>query len=93
MNIQQLGVVRRHADQRQQLFQKYLRVLDRAKDINLETLAAKTEDFSAADIARVCREALKKTVLKDKKKVSLAELEWAINEQNRRKTVERERRA
>jgi len=81
------------ADQRQHLFQKYLRVLDRAKDIDLETLAAKTEDFSAADISRVCQEALKKTILKDKKTVGLPELEWAINEQNRRKTVERERRA
>lgn len=80
-------------DQRQQLLQKYLRVLDRTKDISLETLAAKTEDFSAADIARVCQEALKKTILEDKKKVSLPELEWAIDEQNRRKTVEREHRA
>lgn len=77
-------------NQRKQLFQKYLRVLDIAKDVSFETLTAKTEDFSAADIARVCQEALKKSLLEDKKKVYLSELEWAIKEQNRRKSVERE---
>jgi len=81
------------ANQRCELLKKYLRVLDRTNDISLETLAAKTQDFSAADIARVCREALKKTILEDKKKVGLPQLDWAINEQNRRKTVEKERRA
>lgn len=81
------------AMQREQLFQKYLRVLNRTKDIDMSTLASKTEEFSAADIARVCREALKKAILHDKKKVGLLELEWAISEQKRRKIVERERRA
>lgn len=80
-------------DQRQRLFQKYLRVLDKARDINLDALVAETEGFSAADIAQVCQEALKKAILGDRQKVSGQELNWAIDQQKRRKTIERKHSA
>ncbi len=42
---------------RKQIFQIYTKKMPLAKDVDLEELAAKTEGYSGADIASVCREA------------------------------------
>ena len=73
---------------RQQIFSKYLRVLDREEDLDLDSLAEETERFSPSDIAQVCWEALKRTILNDGARVGQKELLEAIARQNRRKAVE-----
>jgi len=73
---------------RARIFAKYLRVLDKNPDVDLDALAEGTEHFSPADIAQVCWEALKRTVLNDGAQVGQQELRTAIAHQKRRKAVE-----
>jgi SpoVK/Ycf46/Vps4 family AAA+-type ATPase len=76
-------------DQRRRLlFVKYLRVLAGERDLDLNSLVERTRGFSPSDIAQVCWEALKQTILEDKEKVGPKELQWAITQQERRKAIE-----
>jgi SpoVK/Ycf46/Vps4 family AAA+-type ATPase len=74
---------------RKQIFLKYLRVFQKEDDVDLDLLVRETENFSPADIARICWEASKKSILEDKQQVGLKELQWGITQQKRRKKVER----
>ena len=73
---------------RVQILTQYLRVLDKGQDVDLAALAEDTEHFSPADIAQVCWEALKRTVLDDGAQVGQKELQEAVSHQKRRKAVE-----
>ena len=70
---------------RKQLFEKYLRVLRRENNFTQDQLARRTRGYSAADIAQICKEALKKSVINNDKIVSRDHIMWAISEQKRRK--------
>ena len=70
---------------RKQLFEKYLRVLRRENNFTQDQLARRTRGYSAADIAQICKEALKKSVINNDKTVSRDHIMWAISEQKRRK--------
>ncbi len=70
---------------RKQLFRKYLRVLRREDNFTLDELARRTKGFSAANIAQICEDALKKSIINNNKTVSRDHIMWAISEQKRRK--------
>lgn len=72
---------------REQLFNKYLRVLKRSRDLDIFRLAEMTEGFSPADIAQICEEALRRIILGDRKEIHHEDLEWAITQQNRKKSI------
>lgn len=76
-------------DRRVQIFIYYLKVLDKEPSLDLDALARETEGFSPADIAQVCWEALRRTVLRDGAQIGERELREAIARQKRRKVVER----
>lgn len=72
---------------REQLFNKYLRVLKRSRDLDISKLAKITEGFSPADIAQTCEEALRRIILENRKEINHEDLEWAITQQNRKKSI------
>ena len=53
---------------KEQLFNKYLRVIKKSKDINIEKLVTLSNNFSPADIAQICEEARKKSHYKKSKR-------------------------
>lgn len=73
---------------RKQLFEKYLKVMRRDSGITLEHLARLTNNYSAADIAQICQDALRRSILKNEKTVTKNHIMWAISErQCRRKNI------
>lgn len=73
------------AVQRRKLFEKYLRVLRHDLNFNLEIFVRDTAKFSAADIATICQNALRKSIICDQNKIKKSDLIWAIKEQKRKK--------
>ena len=71
--------------QRKKLFSKYLGVLKKDGDMDLEDLACKTLKYSAADISTICEDALRKNIIHGKTKIKSEDVIWAIREQKRRK--------
>jgi SpoVK/Ycf46/Vps4 family AAA+-type ATPase len=76
-------------ERRKLLVKKYLSPTEKDKDVNFTDITLRMENFSAADIARVCQDALKAMALDRRRKLQLADLEHALSEQKRRKKVER----
>ena len=74
-------------DSRIQLFKKYLGALKKSNKINLSEYAQKTQRFSAADIAQVCEDALRRTLVSGNEEVNSEHIRWAIREQTRRKRI------
>lgn len=70
---------------REQLFEKYLRVLKRSSDFTLKQLSRATSRYSAADIAQICEEALRRSIVRNEEIVTKDHIGWAIAEQRRRK--------
>lgn len=71
---------------RKLLFEKYLKVLQRSTDFTLDQLAKETNHYSAADIAQICEDALRRCIINDNGSiVTNAHIMWAISEQKRRK--------
>lgn len=75
------------AHRREQLFNKYLRVLKRSKDLYIPNLAKVTKDFSPADIAQICEEALRRIIIQNKTEIHYDDIEWAISQQKRKKDI------
>lgn len=73
-----------------ELFNKYLRVMERSQDIDLKELSKLTNEFSPADIAQVCEEALRQVIITNKNEIGLKEIKWAINQQIRKKKIIKE---
>ena len=71
--------------QRKRLFERYLKVMRREKNFNIDQLARLTRNYSAADIAQICEEALRKSILNNKNSVTKEHIMWAVSEQKRRK--------
>jgi SpoVK/Ycf46/Vps4 family AAA+-type ATPase len=76
-----------NTQQRKKLFEKYLGVLKTTTDLDLLTLVKKTAKYSAADIATICEDALRRNVLFGKSDIANDDLEWALKEQKRRKSI------
>lgn len=72
---------------REQLFNKYLRVLKRSSDLDIPELSEMTDGFSSADIAQVCEESLRRAVVMGKTKIIYDDLKFVINEQRLRKEL------
>lgn len=73
--------------QREVLFKKYLDVLKKDDNIKITELVKKTENYSAADIAVICKDALRMSIIQDKSRVTNKELSWALKEQKHRKAI------
>lgn len=76
-----------NASQRKKLFEKYLGVLKTTPDLNLTTLVKKTSKYSAAEIATICEDALRRNIIFGKSDITNDDLEWALKEQKRRKSI------
>lgn len=72
---------------RELLLEKYLRILRREKDINLKLFARRTIGFSAAEIAQICEDALRRAIISGRNKIYLEDLSWSVREQKRRKKI------
>lgn len=68
-------------ERRKRIFEKYLRVLKKDKNFDLNTLSEESDSFSGADIEQVCIDALKMTILSGKDFVSLNDVKKAISKQ------------
>lgn len=73
--------------QRLKLFKKYLNVYTHSQDCDLSYLVRKTDKYSGADIAQICEDAIRYSVISNQKFVTNDDLKWALNEQRRRKTT------
>lgn len=69
------------------LFNKYLKVLKRDDDLSLTQLAKQTDEFSPADIAQTCEDALRKVIIDNKQLISNEDMLWAIQQQQRKKRI------
>lgn len=74
-------------NRRAQLFDKYLRVLKRSKNLDIFRLADTTEGFSPADIAQICEEAFRRIILENRKEIHHEDLERAIDQQKRKRSI------
>ena len=74
-------------DARKLLFQKYLGVLKRSSGVKSDILVDKTDGYSAADIAQICENALRRNVIQGDSKVTSDDLLWSFEEQKRRKSI------
>jgi len=68
-------------ERRKKIFEKYLRVLKKDKNLNLTKLAKDTGGFSGADIEQVCIDALKNTILEKKDFVKYNNVQESILKQ------------
>lgn len=74
---------------RKKLFMKYLMPMRKTGKINISSLARRTTDYSAADIAQICEDAIRRSTVYDKTEVSDDDIHWALIEQQRRKKTMR----
>ncbi len=68
-------------ERRKKIFEKYLRVLKKDKNFDLNTLSEESDNFSGADIEQVCIDALKMAILSGKDFVSFNDAKKAISKQ------------
>lgn len=73
--------------QRKLLFKKYLGVLKRDLNFDLKYFISNTKGYSAADIATICEDALRMSIISGQKLIHKTNLIWAIKEQKRRKSI------
>lgn len=68
-------------ERRKKIFEKYLRVLKKDKNFDLNKLSEESDGFSGADIEQVCIDALKMAILSGKDFVSFNDVKKAISKQ------------
>ncbi|MFH1190275.1 MAG: ATP-binding protein [Candidatus Omnitrophota bacterium] len=66
---------------RENLFEKYLKVMTKDVDIKYENLAEETTGFSGADIEQACLNALRRIIIEDRKNISMIDLKQSIAKQ------------
>ena len=71
-------------ERRKKIFEKYLRVLKKDKNFDLNTLSEESDNFSGADIEQVCIDALKMAILSGKDFVSFNDVKKAISKQKKK---------
>ena len=72
--------------QRAELFEKYLGAL-KTNAMDALELAKSTSGYSAADVATICGDALRKCVMDRHASVSKGDMMWAVGEQKHRKGI------
>ncbi|CAI9831782.1 conserved hypothetical protein [Nitrosopumilaceae archaeon] len=77
------------ASQRSELLVKYLAALGARPGAEARGFARQTAGFSAADIARICEDMMRRSILAGRRGVRGEDLAWAIAEQKRRKRAMR----
>ncbi|MDI1495686.1 MAG: ATPase AAA [Cenarchaeum symbiont of Oopsacas minuta] len=73
------------AKRRKILFKKYLSTLHRSDNLTPELLSKQTVNYSAADIAKICIDAMCKSIIDESNVITNEYITWAINQQKRRK--------
>ena len=73
--------------QRDDLLKKYLSYTKHDKDCDLSYVVKKTNKYSSADIAQICEDAIRYSVINERKQVTDNDLKWALGEQRRRKST------
>jgi SpoVK/Ycf46/Vps4 family AAA+-type ATPase len=69
------------------LFIKYLRVFKHSEYLNISDFVKLTKGFSASDIAQICEDSLRRSLLLNNFGVNNEEIYFAISEQERRKRI------
>lgn len=69
------------------IFEKYLSVITKGDSFDIRKLSRETDGMTPAEIALICFEAIKNSVLSDRDKVEIDDLISAIMEQKRRKAI------
>ena len=72
---------------REALFKKYLGTLGCARGAGTAGLARSTDGHSAADIAQICENALRRSVIRGDSAVTREDLRWSLGEQERRREL------
>ena len=71
--------------QRMAVLEKYLGYAKHDPNCDLERMMRKTGKYSSADLAQICEDAIRFSVISGRDTVLSSDLEWAYNEQKRRK--------
>ncbi len=71
--------------QRREILEKYLGYARHDPDCDLERMARNTGKYSPADLAQICKDAIRFSVIRGRDTVLNSDMEWAFNEQKRRK--------
>ena len=58
-------------------------------NVNIKELVKKTTNYSASDIAVICKDALRKCIIENNPKITDEELLWALKEQKHRESIMR----
>ncbi len=74
-------------ERRRDIFNKYLKVFERAENLDVEDFSNITKEFSPADISQVCEEALRRIILHNKREITNDEVNWAIKQQIKKKEI------
>ena len=74
-------------ERRNDIFNKYLKVFERADDLDIGKFSDLTDEFSPADISQICEEALRRVILHNEREITNREVYWAIEQQNRKKDI------
>jgi len=75
------------SEQRKKLFKKYLSYIDTVEDYSIPSLSRKTNGYSAADIAQICEDSIRHSIIDDRSIVNNDDLKWSLLEQKRRKSA------
>ena len=76
-------------EKRKKIFEKYLKILKKDKNIDLNKLSEETDGFSGSDIEQACIDALKRTILDEKDFISFDEVKKAIIRQRNKMRAKR----
>ena len=71
-------------ERRKKIFEKYLKVMKKDKNFDLNKLSEECDRFSGADIEQVCIDALKMAILRGKDFVSFNDVKKAISKQKQK---------
>jgi len=69
------------------IFEKYLKVITKGNALDIKKLSKQTDGMTPSDIALICFESIKNSVLSDRNRVEMDDLSSAIIEQKRRKDI------
>ncbi len=69
------------------IFEKYLKVITKGNSLDIKKLSKQTDGMAPSDIALICFESIKNSVLSDRSRVEMNDLIFAIMEQKRRKDI------
>lgn len=75
---------------RRELFNKYLKVMKREKEINIDDWSKKTNGFSPSDIKGMCKEAMVHAIVNGNDIITTADLEYSFSRYEERMSVRKQ---